>query len=123
MLAVIEVTLGAGHAETLNCRNNLAETVQVQGKWEEMEAEHRNILSLREEVLGPEHPHVFESCYNMALCLDKQNKLPEALEMAQRAEAGRKRVLGAGHPLTKRAVNLREQIEAAIKGTAEGGAQ
>lgn len=123
MLAVIEITLGAGHLETLNCRNNLAETVQAQGKWEEMEAEHRKILALREEVLGPEHPHVFESCCNVALCLEMQHKFSEALEMAQRAEAGRKRVLGARHPLTKSAVSLRERNEAAMKGAPGAGAE
>ena len=120
---MVEVTLGAGHLETLNCRNNLAETMQAQGNWEEMEAEHRRILALREEVLGLDHPHVFESCYNVALCLDKQHKLPEALDMAQRAEAGRKRVLRAGHPLTMKTVNLREQIEAAMKGAVAAEAQ
>ncbi len=111
----MERVLGAKHADTLSCRNNLAEAVQAQGKWAEMEVEHRAVLALREEVLGPRHPDVFESCYNLALCLKEQNKFPEALEMAKRAGEGRTSALGAEHPDTKKAVKLREVIEVAVK--------
>ncbi len=106
--------MGDEHIDVLNCRNNLAEAIQAQGRWAEMEPEHRAVLALREKTLGAQHPHVFESCYNLAICLEQLNKLPEALQMAQRSENGRVKALGVDDTDTKKASILRQRIEAAL---------
>ena len=81
----------------------------------EAEKEHRAVLAIRERVLGAEHPDVFQSCFNLALCLEDQKKLPAALAFIQRAEAGCAKVLGPGHPDSKDAKRIRERIEAAMQ--------
>ena len=73
------------------------------------------MLAIMERVLGAEHPDVFTSCYNLALCLEDQKKLPEALAFMQRAEAGWAKVLGPDHPYSKLAKTVRERIEAAMR--------
>ena len=79
------------------------------------------MLARRERVLGAEHPDVFRSCYNLALCLDSQKKLKEALEFMRRAETGRNKVLGTDHPASKDTKEARERIEAALKKQDVGG--
>jgi hypothetical protein len=56
-----------------------------------------------ERVLGAEHPYVARCCSNLALCLEDQKKLPEALQFMQQAELIRIKALGPDHPDTKNA--------------------
>ena len=55
-------------------------------------------MSLRQRVLGPEHPDTLTSRYNLALALAHQEKWREARVVAEVAEAGFRWVLGDGHP-------------------------
>jgi len=80
-----------------------------------MEVEHRAILAAREAAVGASHPDVFESCYNLALCLESQDKLPEALTFSQQAQTGRNAALGSDHPSSKLAKQLCDRIEKRIK--------
>ena len=59
------------------------------------------MLKLRERVLVLEHPDTLTSLYNLALCLEKQNKLEDAREFARHAMEGGRTVLGTAHPYTK----------------------
>ena len=74
------------------------------------------MLAVQERVLGAEHPIVLLSCFNLALILEAQQKLPEALALMRRAEEGRTRTLGAEHPYTKATVAARARLEAAVRG-------
>jgi tetratricopeptide (TPR) repeat protein len=86
-----------------------------QWKYAEAEKEYRAVLAMRERVLGAEHPDVAVSCFNIATCLLSQGKLHEALEFVNRAEKLWLASLGAEHPDSKDAKELREEIEAKVK--------
>jgi len=49
---------------------------------------------------------------NLAHCLNAQGKLEEARDLARRAMEGRRKVLGAAHPDTKRSEQLYEDLTA-----------
>ena len=113
VLAVRGRVLGAEHPDTLQSRNNLAVALDVQRKHAEAEAEYRAVLAIRERLLGAEHPTVALSCYNLARCLESQAegkeaeaRKAEALSLARRALAVRKKVLGDEHPDTRDAQEL-----------------
>ena len=62
-------------------------------KYAEAEAEFRRLLSLRENVLGPEHPDTLMTRSNLANVLAKQGKFREEIALEEQ-------VLGARHPDT-----------------------
>ncbi|MEO6786952.1 MAG: hypothetical protein ABI318_12540, partial [Chthoniobacteraceae bacterium] len=78
-------------------------------------------LAIIERAFGAEHPEVFQYCYDLALCLEAQKKLPEALTFMQRAETGRTKVHGSEDPSSKYAKAARERIEAEMKKQQAGG--
>ena len=43
-----------------------------QGKYDDAEPLYKRALAIREETLGPQHPHVAESLNNLALLLETQ---------------------------------------------------
>ncbi|KAI6480714.1 hypothetical protein MCOR13_011076 [Pyricularia oryzae] len=61
---------------------------------------HREILALREKVLGPENPSTFASMNNLASVLDRQGKYEEAEQMHRKTLALYKKVLGPENPST-----------------------
>ena len=60
-------------------------------------------MAVNEIKLGPEHPAVFQSSYDLALCLEKHDMKPEARFYALRAREGFEKTLGKDHPSTKKA--------------------
>ncbi|KAF2831501.1 kinesin light chain 1 [Ophiobolus disseminans] len=70
------------------------------GQYTAAEASHRQVSSLREEVLGPEHPDTLTSMSNLALVLNSQGKYKEAEAMNRQTLAWREKVLGPKHPDT-----------------------
>ena len=76
------------------------------------EADLREVIKLREKVIGPEHPDTLESCYILANGLARQNKIPEATAFAQRAAEGAHKVLGPDHPFTKKYEKLLAELQA-----------
>jgi hypothetical protein len=52
--------LGKEHPGTLTSMNNLAGVLREQGKYEQAEEMHRQVLGLSETVLGKEHSHTDE---------------------------------------------------------------
>jgi len=71
---------------------------------------YRSVLTLREKVLGVEHPDTLETCFNLATCLRAEGKAPEAKAVAQRAADGARKSLGSEHPDTKKYEQLRDQL-------------
>jgi hypothetical protein len=49
--------------------NNLAAVLRSQGKYEEAEGMHRQVLELREKVLDQEHPSTLSSKDSLARCI------------------------------------------------------
>jgi len=94
------VHYGAEDRRTLASRNNLATTLQDQGKHAEAEDEHRAVLAIREQVQGTEHPETLSSRNNLANTLAAQGKHAEAEGEHRAVLALRERVLGAEHPET-----------------------
>jgi tetratricopeptide (TPR) repeat protein len=65
----------------------------------------RDALSIREKMLGPEHPDTAESLDDLGLLLHLQDDLVQAQPLSERALAIRERVLGPEHPDTARSLN------------------
>jgi hypothetical protein len=66
--------LSKGHLSTLTSINNLVGVLRDQGKYEQAEEIHRQVLRLRETVLGKEYPDTLTSMNNLALALSGQRK-------------------------------------------------
>lgn len=70
------------------------------------------MIKLRERVLGPDHPDVFKSFYNLALCLKAQDKIKEATEFARRSAEVARKVFPADHPERKKCEKLHQELTA-----------
>jgi len=57
----------------------------------------REVLALKQQVLGAEHPSTLNTAGNLALSLNRQGKYDEAEKMQREVLALRNRVLGAEH--------------------------
>ena len=86
--------------ERLEAMNNLAVSLNSEGKHAEAAEIQRAVLAVRTRVLGPEHPDKLTTANNLAICLSRQGKHAEAEEMLHEVLAARKRVLGTEHPST-----------------------
>jgi tetratricopeptide (TPR) repeat protein len=80
--------------------NNLALVLSDQGKYEQAEEIHRQILELRETILGEEHPDTLTSMNNLALGLSNQGEYEQAEEMHRQELELCETVLGKDHPST-----------------------
>ena len=67
------------------------------GQYTAAEATHGQASSLRNQVLGPEHPSTLTSMSNLAGVLDSQGKYEEAEAMNRQTLARREKVLGPEH--------------------------
>jgi hypothetical protein len=56
-----------------------------QGKYDEAEGMHRQVLDIRQRMQVPEHPDGLTSMGNLALVLDNQGKYDEAKGMHRRS--------------------------------------
>jgi tetratricopeptide (TPR) repeat protein len=75
------------------------------GQYAPAKASHRKVLSLRKEVLGPEHPDTLTSMNNLALVLGSQGKYEDADTMTRQTLAQREKVLGLEHLDTLTSMN------------------
>jgi hypothetical protein len=112
LIATETRVLGAGHAETLRTRIRLARTWFDLGNRAQGEQEFRQVLTACERALGPDHPDTLTACYNLAVCLEAQDKIPDALTYARRTLTIRLKVLGKDHPKTK---STQEMVNDLIK--------
>ena len=63
------------------CRNNLADSLSRQGKYDEAEKMQREVLAVKQRVLGAEHPDTLTTADNLAQSLSGQRKYDEAETM------------------------------------------
>ena len=88
------------HANTLSSKNNLATVLQEQGKWQEAEEMHREVLEARRQVLGESHADTLGSRNNLANVLKAQGKWQEAEEMHREVLEAMRQLLGQSHANT-----------------------
>lgn len=70
------------------------------GRYKAAEQTERQLLNLREGVLGKEHPDTLGSMNNLALALSGQGKYAEAEVIHRETLALREKILGKEHPDT-----------------------
>ncbi len=73
----------------------LAVLYRAQGKYTKAEPLYQRSLTIREKVLGPEHPNVATSLENYASLLRATNRSSEAAPLEARAKAIRDKAAGA----------------------------
>lgn len=66
---------------------------------------YKQVLAIREKVLGSDHPNVASSLNNLALLYDSQGRYSEAEPLVLRSLAIREKVLGPDHPRTAQSLN------------------
>ena len=76
-----------------------------QGMYAQAEPLHQRALTIREQVLGPEHPDTASSLNNLAGLYDHQGLYAQAEPLYQRALAIWEKVLGPEHPDTATSLN------------------
>jgi tetratricopeptide (TPR) repeat protein len=116
-LAIRERVLGPEHPDTLNSRNNLALALGDRltwrisalrallalgdgGEYERVAQLHEQTLTVRERVLGAEHPDTLSSRNNLANVLRDLGEYERAAQLHEQTLTVRERVLGAEHPDT-----------------------
>jgi tetratricopeptide (TPR) repeat protein len=93
------------------CRTLLANTLRDQQKYDDAEAEYKQVIELEEKVLGPQQRDTLNACYNYAYQLVLQGKVSEAKPLADRAAKGAVKVLGANDPNTREYVKFLELLD------------
>lgn len=84
------------HIDTL--KSNLALVLQGQGKWQEAEEMHRQVVGGMRQVFGDGHPDTLRS--NLVVALRARGQWEEAEGMNREVLEIRRRVLGEEHPDT-----------------------
>ena len=67
--------------ERLAAATNLASSLSGQGKYDEAENMQREVLAVKQRVLGAEHPDTLAAAGNLAVSLEGQEKYDEAEKM------------------------------------------
>jgi tetratricopeptide (TPR) repeat protein len=83
-LAVYTATLGERHPYTLNAQNLLVTFDLEAGRYAEVEATLRHLVTVGEEVLGPDSPRLADPRVNLATVLSNTGRADEALAVMQR---------------------------------------
>jgi CHAT domain-containing protein len=100
LLELQRQVLGEEHPGTAVSYNNLAATLEAQGKAVEAEPLFRKALAICQQALGDQHPLTATGYNNVATSLDAQGKAAVADPLYRRALAIRRKVLGDEHPDT-----------------------
>lgn len=109
LIADMTRMLGPEDAQTLAVRTEFAILLFYQKKLAEAVQEQRAILAIRERAPGAADKATLTTCHDLAVFLRALDQPQEALTMAQRALAGRLRLLGpdaADTDASQRLVNL-----------------
>jgi len=86
--------------ERLAAAVNLAASLGRQGKYDEAEKMQREVLAVKQRMLGAEHPDTLMTANNLAASLTRQEKYDDAEKMMREVLAVKQRVLGADRPDT-----------------------
>jgi tetratricopeptide (TPR) repeat protein len=100
-LAAEEAKLAPSWLELSYLHNELGGTLYLAGLYDKAMGHHRKALAIRLKQLGPEHPHVVMSYYNIAYVYKAKKDLAKAKEYWEKAYAICLKILGPNHPYTK----------------------
>ncbi len=90
----------------------MAKLEHAQKRYNEAESLYRRALAIRQQVLGPEHPKVASTLYNLGRLCSEQGCWAEAELLFLESLAIVQEVFGPGHPkVTKRLSKLAELYE------------
>ncbi|PLB41714.1 violaceus kinesin [Aspergillus candidus] len=84
----------------INLIANIGSCLDSDGRWKEAEDLKLQVLQLRKQVLGPEHPETLTSMSNLAIIYQHQGQWKKAEELEIQVLQLRKQVLGPEHPHT-----------------------
>ncbi len=84
----------------LHTRCKTSWCVGRQGRWAEAEQGYRQLVTDREEVLGPDHPDTLDARYNIGKALAWQGKWTAAENQWRHTTSDRAQALGEHHPDT-----------------------
>jgi tetratricopeptide (TPR) repeat protein len=90
---------------TAQLLNNAGYYLKESAQYEQAEPLLQDALSIRESVLGPDHPGTTTSLNDLAILYWAQGRYTEAEPLFQRALAIRERALGPDHPNTANSLN------------------
>jgi hypothetical protein len=79
---------------------NLASTYRNQGRWDAAEELEVQVIEIRKERLGADHPDTLTSINNLAFTCKGIGRETEAIRLMEECIKSRKRVLGPDHPNT-----------------------
>jgi tetratricopeptide (TPR) repeat protein len=96
-LDLFKSTLSPGHADTLECMINLAQSYGSAGRWDKALALYEETLKLTKANLGPDHLHTLKTMGSLALCYKTMGKLDLAVPLYEEALKLKKAKLGPNH--------------------------
>ena len=85
--------------------NNAGTYLSQSAQYEQAEFLLKHALTIRERVLGPDHPETAQSLYDLAWFYHDRHKYKQAEPLYERALAMRERILGPDHPRTVESLN------------------
>ena len=92
--------LHAEHPRILTTLHELAWVTARQGKWEQAEADYRELLDLRRQILPEDHPETLLTRHELAWIAARRGRIPEAESSYSDVLDQRRRTLGEDHPHT-----------------------
>ena len=85
----------------IDLTNNLDKQANLyykQGRYAEVEPLYKRSLAIKEKILGPEHPNVALSLYNLAYLYHNQGRYAEAERLYKRSLTINEKAFGTEHP-------------------------
>lgn len=98
-----EPVVGREHRLVLTAQERAGRALLRLGRFEESVSVHRRVLNERERLFGVADADTLSSCLGINMVLQELDQGSEGLPLLRRAAAGRRKLLGPGHPLTLRA--------------------
>ena len=91
---------GTDDLASIDSANNLANCIQVQGRYAEAEIIYRQVMEKYTHTIGAEHPNAINGACNLAMCIDSQGRYAEAEPLLRMALKAATRVRGPDNPYT-----------------------
>jgi serine/threonine protein kinase/DNA-binding winged helix-turn-helix (wHTH) protein len=104
---------GADSLEYADTLMKLGRIHQEVGDYESAVENYQQSLTLKNRLLGPDHPRSIPLAYSLSTCLFRLGRVEEAEKLAVETVQGGERTLGAEHPATLNAVMTLASLRAA----------
>lgn len=111
-ILAVQRQAGDRHPATLAPQNNLAMLLLDAGRLGAAENEFRDLLERSHQILGAGHPLSAVFLSNLGLCLGRQGRDAEAIDVLTRAQAQLGEAFGAEHARTRAAAERLAEVQA-----------